>query len=135
MSKNRSVPRTVCCAIPYDKRDLKVLVITSRKHPDKWVLPKGGYESSDGELKAAAKREALEEAGVHGDISRFVTTIKGTTATYHFFELEVKRLDDDWLEKDARNRKWVTFADAVKLVAWKEELAQALYLSSLAPPR
>ncbi len=37
MSKNRSVPRTVCCAIPYDKRDLKVLVITSRKHPDKWV--------------------------------------------------------------------------------------------------
>ncbi len=76
-----------------------------------------------------------DPAGVHGDISRFVTTIKGTTVTYHFFELEVKRLDDDWLEKDARNRKWVTFADAVKLVAWKEELAQALYLSSLAPSR
>ena len=74
-------------------------------------------------------------AGVHGEIQRFVTTIKGTTATYHFFELAVSRLDDDWLEKDARARKWVSFSDAVKLVAWKEELAQALHLSSLAPSR
>ena len=74
-------------------------------------------------------------AGVHGEISRFVTTIKGPSATYHFFELAVARLDDDWLEKDARQRKWVTFAEAVRLVAWKEELSQALLLSSLAPSR
>ena len=39
------------------------------------------------------------------------------------------------LEKDARQRKWVSFAEAVRLVAWKEELSQALLLSSLAPSR
>lgn len=134
-TKGRSTPRVVCCAIPIARSAGKVLVVTSRKRPDNWVLPKGGWEPSDGVLEAAASREALEEAGVRGTITRFVTTILSPSATYHFYELDVATLDQDWLESNERRREWVDFAEAIRRVAWKKELAQGLMLSSLAPRR
>jgi len=132
-TKGRATPRVVCCAIPI--RAGKVLVVTSRKRPDNWVLPKGGWEPSDGVLEAAALREASEEAGVRGTITRFVTTIPSPSATYHFYELDVAALDKDWLESKERRREWVDYAEAIRRVAWKKELAQGLMLSSLAPRR
>lgn len=117
------------------------------------LVPKGGFETADVTLEAAACREALEEgvsfhllvqlkrtnwhspAGVHGPVTCFVTTIKGTTATYHVYELDVTALDTNWLEKDERTREWVDYPEALRRLAWKPELAQALTLSSLAPRR
>lgn len=125
----------MCCAIPIARAAGKVLVITSRKRPNHWVLPKGGWESTDVALEAAAKREALEEAGVRGTITRFVTTIPSAASTYHFYELDVASLDSDWLESKERRREWVDFAEAMRRVAWKPELVQGLALSSLAPRR
>jgi len=134
-TKGRSTPRVVCCAIPIARAAGKVLVITSRKRPNYWVLPKGGWESTDVALEAAALREALEEAGVRGTITRFVTTIPTAASTYHFYELDVASLDSDWLESKERRREWVDFAEAMQRVAWKPELMQGLALSSLAPRR
>ncbi|KIK36533.1 hypothetical protein CY34DRAFT_510189 [Suillus luteus UH-Slu-Lm8-n1] len=134
-TKGREVPRVVCCAIPLASTSGKVLVITSRKRQDLWVLPKGGWELSDVTLERAASREALEEAGVRGNITRFVTTINSPSTTYHFYELEVTALDKDWLESRERKREWVDYGEALKRVAWKTELAQGLMLSTLAPPR
>lgn len=134
-TKGRSQPRVVCCAIPIARAAGKVLVVTSRKRPDNWVLPKGGWEPTDGVLEAAALREALEEAGVRGSITRFVTTIPTASSTYHFYELDVAALDQDWLESGERRREWVDYAEAVRRVSWKTELAQGLMLSSLAPRR
>jgi len=134
-TKGRSTPRVVCCAIPIARAAGKVLVITSRKRPNYWVLPKGGWESTDVVLEAAALREALEEAGVRGTITRFVTTIPTAASTYHFYELDVASLDSDWLESKERRREWVDFAEAMQRVAWKPELMQGLALSSLAPRR
>ncbi|KAF8753363.1 NUDIX domain [Rhizoctonia solani] len=91
-------PRTVCCAIPIARAAGKVLLITSRKRPHQWVLPKGGWETTDPTLEAAACREAFEEAGVQGKITRAVTSIPGPTAHYHFFELDVAGLADQWDE-------------------------------------
>lgn len=42
---------------------LQVLLISSSKHPNEWILPKGGWES-DETLIECALREADEEAGV-----------------------------------------------------------------------
>ncbi|KDQ57364.1 hypothetical protein JAAARDRAFT_35995 [Jaapia argillacea MUCL 33604] len=134
-TKGRSTPRIVCCAIPIARAAGKVLIITSRKRPDFWVLPKGGWEPTDGVLEKAALREAFEEAGVRGKITRFVTTIPTPSATYHFYELDVSDLEHEWLECKERRREWVDFGEAVKRVAWKNELAQGLMLSSLAPRR
>jgi len=134
-TKGRSTPRVVCCAIPIARAAGMVLVITSRSRPDSWVLPKGGWEPSDGDLQAAASREALEEAGVRGTITRYVTTIPSESTIYHFYELDVSTLDKEWLEQNQRRREWVDFAEAVRRIGWKYELAQGLMLSSLAPRR
>lgn len=74
-------------------------------------------------------------AGVRGSITRYVTTIPSASTTYHFFELDVSALDAEWLESKERRREWVDFAEAVKRVSWKQELAQGLMLSTLAPHR
>jgi len=134
-TKGRSTPRVVCCAIPIARAAGKVLVVTSRKRPNFWVLPKGGWESTDGGLDAAASREALEEAGVRGTITRFVITVPAAASTYHFFELDVASLDAEWLESKERRREWVDFAEAMQRISWKPELAQGLAMSSLAPRR
>ncbi|KAG5718986.1 Diphosphoinositol polyphosphate phosphohydrolase aps1 [Termitomyces sp. T112] len=134
-TKGRATPRVVCCAIPIARAAKKVLVVTSRKRPESWVLPKGGWEPSDVQLEAAASREALEEAGVRGTITRFVITIPTPATTYHFYEMDVAALDSDWLEKTERRREWVDYAEACKRLEWKSELSQGLKLSSLAPTR
>ena len=93
---------------------------------DPYAMPRLGFYSASNNA-----------AGVHGPITRFVTTIQSSTATatYHFFELDAQSLETNWLEKDERRREWVDFAEAVRRLAWKPELAQGLMLSSLAPKR
>lgn len=71
-------------------------------------------------------------AGVRGTITRYVITIPSPSATYHFYELDVAALDQDWLERNERRREWVDYAEAVKRLEWKAELAQGLRSSSLA---
>ncbi|PSR78998.1 hypothetical protein PHLCEN_2v7185 [Hermanssonia centrifuga] len=110
-NKGRTTPRIVCCAIPIARAAGKILLITSRKRPDNWV------------------------SGVRGKITRFVTTIPSASSTYHFYELDVADLDQDWLESKERRREWVDYAEALKRLAWKAELAQGLSLSSVAPKR
>jgi diphosphoinositol-polyphosphate diphosphatase len=74
-------------------------------------------------------------AGVRGTISRYVITIPTPSVTYHFYELDVAGLEQDWLERNERRREWVDYAEAVRRLEWKSELAQGLKLSSLAPRR
>jgi diphosphoinositol-polyphosphate diphosphatase len=45
----------------------RVLLINSRKHPNEWLLPKGGWEN-DETMKECAIRETWEEAGVVGEL-------------------------------------------------------------------
>ncbi|GJJ08233.1 hypothetical protein Clacol_002442 [Clathrus columnatus] len=123
-------PRIVCCAIPVARAAGKVLVVSSRKHQDRWVFPKGGWEASDRTLEAAAQREAVEEAGVVGTISRYVMTIPTTKSTYHFYELDVTGLLDSWPEQHERRREWVDYAEAYRRCGWKPELIQALTRAS-----
>lgn len=153
-TKGRATPRVVCCAIPIARAAAKILLITSRKRPDNWVcecaavaalaprltfvcatVPKGGWEAFDVRLENAATREALEEAGARGTITRFVTTQQSPSTIYHFYELDVVELDKDWLEDAERRREWVDYAEAVRRLEWKAELANGIRMCSLAPPR
>ena len=59
--KDAARPRIVCIAIPIHRASQQVLLVSSRKRPDYWVLPKGGWETTDKSLEAAAAREAYEE--------------------------------------------------------------------------
>lgn len=71
-------------------------------------------------------------AGVRGTITRYVMTIPTPAATLHFYEMDVVGLDHDWLEGHQRRREWVDYAEAIRRLEWKAELAQALKSSSLA---
>jgi len=128
----RLTPRIVCVAIPIIRAGAKVLLVTSRKRGDKWVLPKGGWEPADMTLEAAACREAFEEAGVRGNVTRFVVTIPTSNVIYHVFEMDVTGMEDDWLERHERTREFVDYSEAMRRLNWKPELAQSLMMSTLA---
>ncbi|KAH7097138.1 NUDIX hydrolase domain-like protein [Auriculariales sp. MPI-PUGE-AT-0066] len=123
--KDVARPRVVCVAIPIARTAGQILLITSRTQHDRWVLPKGGWETTDKSLEAAALREAYEEAGVQGTIRRFVVTISTPAVTYHVYEMDVSGLLADWPEQAERKREWVQPVEAARRLAWKPELAQA----------
>ncbi|KAF7316708.1 Zinc/iron permease [Mycena chlorophos] len=80
--------------------------------------------------------QALREvSGVRGTISRYVTTQQTPSTIYHFYELDVASLEQDWLESNERRREWVDYAEAVRRLEWKVELANGLRLCTLAPSR
>lgn len=64
--------RLLACIVPTraarDAAALEVLVISSAKHTDEWILPKGGWDSDESVVECAL-READEEAGVRADVA------------------------------------------------------------------
>jgi 8-oxo-dGTP pyrophosphatase MutT (NUDIX family) len=85
MEKSPTVDRRAreqIAALPYrvDKNGPVILLVTSRG-TGRWVLPKGWIEASDPDPAEAAAREALEEAGVIGDV------YKSSTGIYTYFKL------------------------------------------------
>lgn len=118
-------PRLQLGALPYRRRrDLEILLVTSRE-TRRWVLPKG-WPMKRRTAQGAAAREALEEAGVKGDIA------KHPFGAYHYdkrqpngeiipcrvdvFPLRVKRQGRTWPEAAQRTRRWFTLAEAVDAV-------------------
>jgi len=73
----------------------------------------GGWES-DETIKQAASREALEEAGVQGNIERRLGKWRYASKTQHttnegiMFPLNVKEELVHWPEMDVRERRWVS---------------------------
>lgn len=49
----------------------QVLLVSSKKDPSSWLVPGGGVEVGE-EMTTAAMREAWEEAGVQGHITRYL---------------------------------------------------------------
>ncbi|CAI0461909.1 unnamed protein product, partial [Linum tenue] len=103
---------------------VEVLMINSTSGPG-LLLPKGGWEN-DETVKEAAVREAIEEAGVRGDILDFI-------GDYHFksktnqeescteglcraamFALYVKEELQSWPEQSTRTRSWLSVSEAVE---------------------
>ncbi|KAG1330563.1 nudix hydrolase 17, mitochondrial [Cocos nucifera] len=103
------------CSDDLDKA-VEVLVISSQKGYG-MMFPKGGWET-DETIKQAASREALEEAGVQGNIERGLGRWKYKSKTYDafyegiMFPLNVTEVLVDWPEMDVRERRWVTVAEA-----------------------
>ena len=103
---------------------MQVLLVTSRQ-TRRWIIPKGNVDFHMSPHQAAA-REALEEAGVVGEIGRkpigvfrYVKLIaQGATvkAKVIVFPLAVSRELDDWPEMGQRERRWFSQLEAAEAV-------------------
>lgn len=103
----------------------EVLLVSSCRHPGRWVVPSGGVEPGE-DSKEAAIREVVEEAGVRGTLGRFVGEFQNDvnqtrTAVY---VLIVTEMLDKW-EED-RTRSWFPIETAKEMLNAKPYQQQYL---------
>lgn len=110
--------------IPYRQQngDLEILMISSRKKR-RWVIPKGVKEP-ELSAQASAAQEALEEAGIEGQVSkrpigRYEYEKWGGTCSVEVFTMMVEKVHEEWLES-YRDREWVSVKQAVRRVNEKQ---------------
>ncbi|MBA4807497.1 NUDIX hydrolase [Brevundimonas sp.] len=121
----RSETRQVA-ALPWriDDGEHRILMITSRE-TRRWVIPKGGRMIGKTDPEAAVQ-EALEEAGVKGEIDdqaigvfRYAKTLKDgglRRCVVSVYSLQVLIQLGHWPEAHQRERRWMTPAEAADLV-------------------
>ena len=105
--------------IPYrmHKKSMQIMLIGSSKR-NHWVVPKGIHEPGLSAQKSAA-REAYEEAGIRGTVSKSMLGqyeyIKwGANCTVEVYAMRVREVlaDSEW-EETHRGRKWVSIDEAI----------------------
>jgi 8-oxo-dGTP pyrophosphatase MutT (NUDIX family) len=102
----------------------EIMLVTSRD-TRRWIIPKGWPKKGKSARQSAA-REAFEEAGVIGRISRravgsfsYEKRLKdGETVEceVRVFPLHVRRQTKEWPEKEERKIKWLSADKAAKKV-------------------
>ncbi|KAN0061027.1 hypothetical protein ACQY0O_006761 [Thecaphora frezii] len=166
MKKSFVQPRSVAVAIPYiieagaerpiRRSHIRICLVSSRKHPGDYVLPKGGIEDGEDSLQAAI-RELYEEAGLkaaskwpyisltapyelvvadhkpHKKSQAQQPTDPGfiPRAIYTGHEVLVDSKEgqlQEWPEQDQRQRKWFSPDEALRCIAWRKDIATILEL-------
>ena len=112
------------CAVPFRKRGKRFEFCLITSSSGRWMFPKGLIDRGDTPAQTARK-EALEEAGLHGHVSRdplgwYAARKHGRVFSVLVLLMEVRRSDDDWKEDHFRERCWVTVTAARKLLEQQE---------------
>lgn len=104
---------------------LEIMLVTSRE-TRRWVVPKGGLMVGLTDAQAAAQ-EALEEAGIEGEIGaeaigefRYLKVLKRRAPRWRrvsVYPLRVVTELDAWQEAHERDRAWFDRDTAADLVA------------------
>lgn len=112
-------------ALPYRENGdrLEVLLVTSRRRR-RWIIPKG-WPIEGCRPATCAAREALEEAGVSGQMGkvpvgrfRYQKQLRpgvDLPCRVEVFALKVTREHESWAEMDVRERRWCPPAEAAAL--------------------
>ncbi|KAL5016041.1 hypothetical protein ScPMuIL_005630 [Solemya velum] len=109
--------KRAACVCFKDKTRQEVLLVSSSKHVDRWIIPGGGVEPME-DAHETAIREVYEEAGVRGDLGPMVGLFeddnkKNRTSVFTFL---VRELFEHWEDYKhfGRRRKWFSVKDAYK---------------------
>ncbi|MGH0120831.1 UNVERIFIED_CONTAM: hypothetical protein FKN15_069657 [Acipenser sinensis] len=140
--------KRAACLCFKNEREEEVLLVSSSRHPDQWIVPGGGMEPEE-EPGGAAVREVYEEAGVKGKLGRllgvFEAGVKGKLGrllgvfenqdrkhrTYVYI-LTVTETLEDWEDSVniGRKREWFKIEDAIKVLQCHKPV-HAEYLEKL----
>ena len=104
---------------------IQVLLVTSRETA-RWIIPRGNIAAGSTPAQAA-KREALEEAGLKGAITssmplgmytyfKKLPSGEARAATVEVYLLRVKEQVKKWPDKRERKCAWVSLAEAVEII-------------------
>jgi 8-oxo-dGTP pyrophosphatase MutT (NUDIX family) len=103
-----------------DKKEPRVLLVTSKRNPNRWIFPKGHIEKGES-AEAAALREACEEAGVVGKTIGPAGTLEyrflGAGFRVEYF-LAVLKKEAGPPEK-GRARAWCSLEEALERLRFK----------------
>ncbi|XP_029189536.1 diphosphoinositol polyphosphate phosphohydrolase 1-like isoform X1 [Acropora millepora] len=119
--------RRAGCICFKTEQEKEVLLVTSWRHPGRWVVPSGGVEPGE-DSKEAAIREVVEEAGVRGKLGRFLGEFQNDvnhTRTSVYVLIVTEELET-WQEDIGRIRSWFSVDKAKDLLAAKPYQQQYL---------
>jgi len=98
----------------------RILLVTARRNPGNWIFPKGHVESGE-TLRAAAVREAREEAGVEGKVvgaaGRMSFEFGDNTYRVTYF---VVKTSDAGKEREGRRLRWLKYKQALRRLTFDE---------------
>ena len=125
--KKAAVRRVQYAALPFRRgahSRTQVMLVTSRE-TGRWIIPKGWPKKRKAPYASAA-REALEEAGVTGQVGRdpigsysYKKRLKSgavVACEVQVFPLEVKNQQKTWPEKGERELRWLSPTNAARAV-------------------
>ncbi|KAG8231312.1 hypothetical protein J437_LFUL006968 [Ladona fulva] len=122
---------------------LQVLLVSSSRKPEHWIVPGGGVEPEE-EPSVTASREVLEEAGVRGKLGRCLGVFENKERK-HRTEVFVLAVSDELPEWEdsrtmgklisyncsiGRKRKWFTIEEALEQLK-QHKPVQLSYLQSM----
>ncbi|OTF74633.1 diphosphoinositol polyphosphate phosphohydrolase 1-like protein, partial [Euroglyphus maynei] len=110
--------RRAACICVHDPDESEIMLVTSTRAPECWIVPGGGVEPNEDPTQAAI-RETEEEAGVKGVVKRSLGDIENTQRKHRtsVFVLEVHEELDDYEDSKSRKRCWFPVQEALKLLA------------------
>ncbi|XP_054328727.1 diphosphoinositol polyphosphate phosphohydrolase 3-beta-like [Pongo pygmaeus] len=125
--------RAACLCFRSERED-EVLLVSSSRYPDRWIVPGGGMEPEE-EPGGAAVREVYEEAGVKGKLGRLLGVFEQNQDRKHrtyVYVLTVTELLEDWEDSVSigRKREWFKVEDAIKVLQCHKPV-HAEYLEKL----
>ncbi|GAB1300777.1 Diphosphoinositol polyphosphate phosphohydrolase 1 [Apodemus speciosus] len=112
--------RAACLCFRSESEE-EVLLVSSSRHPDRWIVPGGGMEPEE-EPSVAAVREVCEERGwSERDPGRRLVGIFENQERKHrtyVYVLIVTEVLEDWEDSVniGRKREWFKIEDAIKVL-------------------
>uniref|UniRef100_A0A182JTT7 diphosphoinositol-polyphosphate diphosphatase n=1 Tax=Anopheles christyi TaxID=43041 RepID=A0A182JTT7_9DIPT len=125
--------RRAACICVRSETEAEVLLVTSSRRPELWIVPGGGVEPEE-EASLTATREVLEEAGVVGQLGRCLGVFENSEHMHRteVFVMVVTQELDEWEDSKTigRKRQWFSIEEAMSQLALHKP-TQRHYLQQL----
>lgn len=123
--------RRAACLCVRDTDEKEILLVTSSRQNDRWIVPGGGVEPNE-DSSDAAIREVIEEAGVKGVLGRCLGTFENEERKHRtsVYILRVTQELEEWEDSKSRKRRWFAVEEALHLLA-EHKPVQAHYVKLL----